>query len=149
MNNLDPLAALRPLHAPPAISWWPPAPGWWLLLAALAILGTAVLIYRRIRSLRLLRRTVLAELEAIRTALMKLKRRNLPVRIYTDSRYAQGVLSLGWKAQKNKELVEAIRELLSALKDVTLIKVRGHSGHAQNERADQLARAAIVSGGRR
>jgi hypothetical protein len=32
MNNLDPLAALRPLHAPPAISWWPPAPGWWLLL---------------------------------------------------------------------------------------------------------------------
>ena len=90
-----------------------------------------------------------AELEAIRTALMELKRRNLPVRIYTDSSYAQGVLSFGWKAQKNKELVEAIRELLSALKDVTLIKVRGHSGHAQNERADQLARAAIVSGGRR
>ena len=90
-----------------------------------------------------------AELEAIRTALMKLKRRNLPVRIYTDSSYAQGVLSFGWKAQKNKELVEAIRELLSALKDVTLIKVRGHSGHEQNERADQLARAAAVSGGRR
>ncbi|MEN8751312.1 MAG: ribonuclease H [Desulfobacterales bacterium] len=90
-----------------------------------------------------------AELEAIRIALMKLKRRNLPVRIYTDSSYAQGVLSFGWKAQKNKELVEAIRELLSALKDVTLIKVRGHSGHEQNERADQLARAAIVSVGRR
>ena len=90
-----------------------------------------------------------AELEAIRTALMELKRRNLPVRIYTDSSYAQGVLSFGWKAQKNKELVEAIRDLLSALKDVTLIKVRGHAGHEQNERADQLARAAIVSGGRR
>lgn len=90
-----------------------------------------------------------AELEAIRTALMELKRRNLPVRIYTDSSYAQGVLSFGWKAQKNKELVEAIREMLSALKDVTLIKVRGHSGHEQNERADQLARTAIVSGGRR
>jgi ribonuclease HI len=89
-----------------------------------------------------------AELEAIRTALMELKRRNLPVRIYTDSSYAQGVLSFGWKAQKNKELVEAIRNLLSALKDVTLIKVRGHSGHAQNERADQLARAAIASVGR-
>ena len=89
-----------------------------------------------------------AELEAIRTALMELKRRNLPVRIYTDSSYAQGVLSFGWKAQKNKELVEAIRDLLSALKDVTLIKVRGHAGHEQNERADQLARAAVVSGGR-
>jgi ribonuclease HI len=89
-----------------------------------------------------------AELEAIRTALMELKRKNLPVRIYTDSRYAQGVLTFGWKAQKNKELVEAIREMLSALKDVTLIKVRGHSGHEQNERADQLARTAIVSSGR-
>jgi len=90
-----------------------------------------------------------AELEAIRTALMELKRRNLPVRIYTDSSYAQGVLSFGWKAQKNKELVGGIRNLLSALKDVTLIKVRGHSGHAQNERADQLARAAIAAVGRR
>ncbi|MGA8240682.1 MAG: RNase H family protein, partial [Desulfobacterales bacterium] len=83
-----------------------------------------------------------------RTALMELKRKNLPVRIYTDSSYAQGVLSFGWKAQKNKELVDAIREMLSALKDVTLIKVRGHSGHEQNERADQLARTAIVSVGR-
>jgi ribonuclease HI len=90
----------------------------------------------------------IAELEAIRTALMELKRRNLPVRIYTDSSYAQGVLSFGWKAQKNKELIETIRDLLSALKDVTLIKVRGHAGHEQNERADQLARAAILSGGR-
>lgn len=89
-----------------------------------------------------------AELEAIRTALMALKRRNLPVRIYTDSSYALGVLSLGWKAQKNKELVEAIRDMLAALTDVTLIKVRGHAGHEQNERADQLARAAIMSSGR-
>ena len=29
----DPLAALRPLHAPEAISWWPPAPGWWIVTA--------------------------------------------------------------------------------------------------------------------
>lgn len=89
-----------------------------------------------------------AELEAIRTALRELKRRNLPVRIYTDSSYALGVLSLGWKAQKNKELVEAIRDLLAGLADVTFVKVRGHSGHEQNERADHLARAAITSGGR-
>lgn len=32
----DPLAQLRDIHLPEAISWWPPAPGW-LLLAALVL----------------------------------------------------------------------------------------------------------------
>tara|TARA_R110002073_G_scaffold27244_2_gene88184 strand:- start:3295 stop:3756 length:462 start_codon:yes stop_codon:yes gene_type:complete len=40
----DPLAALRPLHTPPPISWWPPAPGWWLGLLVIVIL--LVIIYR-------------------------------------------------------------------------------------------------------
>ena len=40
----DPLAALRPLHTPPPISWWPPAPGWWLVL--LATVALAIIIYR-------------------------------------------------------------------------------------------------------
>jgi len=32
----DPLAALRPLHAPPPVGWWPPAPGWWLIVVLFA-----------------------------------------------------------------------------------------------------------------
>ena len=28
---MNPLDQLQPLIAPPAIPWWPPAPGWWLL----------------------------------------------------------------------------------------------------------------------
>lgn len=28
---MNPLDQLQPLIAPPAIHWWPPAPGWWLL----------------------------------------------------------------------------------------------------------------------
>ncbi len=89
-----------------------------------------------------------AELEAIRVALAELRSKNLPVRIYTDSSYALGVLSLGWKAQKNRDLIASIRTMLTALTDVTLIKVRGHAGNAQNERADRLARAAVATGGR-
>ena len=91
-----------------------------------------------------------AELEAIRTGLQELKKKNLPIIVYTDSSYAHGVLSLGWKARKNRELVDEIPMILGALKDVKLVKVRGHAGHRQNERADQLARTAVTSGdGRR
>jgi ribonuclease HI len=90
-----------------------------------------------------------AELEAIRIGLEAVKRKNLPVRVYTDSTYAHGVLTLGWKARKNPELVAAIRLLLTAFKDVKLIKVPGHAGHPQNERADRLARMAALAGGGR
>ena len=87
-----------------------------------------------------------AELEAIRTGLLELNKKDLPVVVYTDSSYAQGVLSLGWKARKNRSLVDKIRKLIGSFKDVKLVKVRGHAGHPQNERADQLARMAVTSG---
>ena len=84
-----------------------------------------------------------AELEAIRVGLNQLKKRDLSVRIYTDSSYALGVLRLGWKAKKNRKLVGAIRNLLRGFDDLEIIKVPGHAGHAENERADRLARAAV------
>ena len=85
----------------------------------------------------------IAELEAIRVGLNQLKKRSLAVRIYTDSSYALGVLGRGWKAKKNRRLVDTIRKLLEKFDDLEIIKVPGHAGHKENERADRLARAAV------
>ena len=85
----------------------------------------------------------IAELEAIKTGLLELKKTDTPVRIFTDSSYAYGLLALGWKAKKNQTLVNAIRETITKFKDLKLIKVKGHAGHAENERADFLATSAI------
>ena len=85
----------------------------------------------------------IAELKAIQVGLNALKRTALPVRIFTDSRYAYGVLALGWKVKANRELVESIKKTIKKFKDVSIIKVKGHAGHAENERADFLATSAI------
>ena len=90
----------------------------------------------------------IAELEAIRAGLLEMRVKDVPVRIYTDSNYAFGVLSLNWRPKKNLDVIAAIRQLMEEFCDVKLIKVKGHAGHRQNERADDLARSAIRGGGR-
>lgn len=85
----------------------------------------------------------IAELEAIRTGLLAIRNTELPVRIFTDSRYAYGVLTLGWKARKNQELIKSIKNILLKFKDREIIKIEGHAGHEGNERADFLATSAI------
>ena len=85
----------------------------------------------------------IAELEAIRTGISELKKTDMPVRIFTDSSYAYGLLALDWKARANQDIVKAIRETISKFKDLKLIKVKGHAGHVENERADYLATSAI------
>jgi ribonuclease HI len=85
----------------------------------------------------------IAELKAIQAGLQAVKNTDLPVQVYTDSNYAYGVLTLGWKGKKNVDIIQAIKKTISRFKNLTFIKVKGHAGHEGNERADSLAIAAI------
>jgi ribonuclease HI len=67
-----------------------------------------------------------------------------PIRVHTDSSYSIGVLSKGWKAKANQELIARLRLMISALPHVHLVKVAGHAGVPENERCDELAREAIT-----
>jgi hypothetical protein len=54
---MDPQAVLQnlaPLREPSAISWWPPAPGWWLLavLITSGLIALSVVMWRRYRANR-------------------------------------------------------------------------------------------------
>jgi ribonuclease HI len=85
----------------------------------------------------------IAELKAIQVGLQAVKKTDLPVRILTDSRYAYGVLTLGWKAKANREMVQSIKKTMMKFKNLKIVKVKGHAGDKGNERADFLATSAI------
>jgi ribonuclease HI len=95
------------------------------------------------------------EMMAAISALEALKRPCI-VELYTDSQYLRegltnwiyGWKSRGWKTAdkkpvKNVDLWQRLDEL-RAHHDVTLHWVKGHAGHPENERCDELAREAIA-----
>lgn len=77
------------------------------------------------------------------------------VHITTDSQYVKkgmtewidGWIKKGWKNSQRKDVAnrDLWERLLAATRqhDVQWHWVRGHTGHAENERCDELARAAI------
>ena len=88
-----------------------------------------------------------AELLAIREALLKVRDRpHTVVRIHTDSAYAIGCLTQNWKVKANKELVDEVRSLARECATFQMRKVAGHAGVPANERADELAVRAAVTG---
>ncbi len=88
----------------------------------------------------------IAELMAIVRALEEVPRERTVV-LHADSSYARGSLGKGWTAKANQEIVERMRGLARGFSDLRLVKVDGHAGVPENERADELARAAIVKRG--
>ena len=94
------------------------------------------------------------ELMAAIRALEALKRRS-HVRLYTDSIYVMKGITIwinswkkkGWrtadkKPVKNEDLWRQLDEL-AAKHDIEWHWVKGHAGHPENERADQLANKGI------
>lgn len=85
-----------------------------------------------------------AELTAILRAVESIPQSADEIVIHTDSKYSIGVLTKGWKAKVNQDLI-AKAKLLVAARRAKLVYVPAHSGVELNERADALAREAIVS----
>ena len=85
----------------------------------------------------------IAELEAIHAAMDNIPEKELTIDLYTDSSYSIGVLTKGWKAKANQELIATMRNKVSTFQNLQFYWVKGHVGIPENERADELARLAI------
>jgi len=94
------------------------------------------------------------ELQAVIEALKSVKSKK-QIKLYTDSKYVMhGITEWihnwkknDWKSASKKPVKNVERwqalDHLNAGFDIEYIWVKGHAGHAENERADELARAAI------
>jgi ribonuclease HI len=89
-----------------------------------------------------------AEITGVLLGLEAVPKEAKSVAVHTDSKYAIGVLSLGWKPKVNAELIRRTREALKG-RTVRFVHVPGHAGVPMNERADELAREAIQREGSR
>ena len=88
-----------------------------------------------------------AELLAVKEALLRVSDRpGSDVTVHTDSEYAIGCLTKNWKVKVNTRIVAEVRALIRECGRFRMTKVAGHSGHVENERADELASEAARTG---
>ena len=94
------------------------------------------------------------ELLAVIRGLEALKRNDLPVKIFTDSKYVSEAVNQGWvfnwekkgfKKKKNIDLWQRFLELYRQYK-VNFVWVKGHANIPENERCDRLAVEASMAG---
>lgn len=93
------------------------------------------------------------ELLAVIIGLEAIKRPNAQVNIYSDSSYVVKAINEGWLAnwqkkglhkQKNADLWERFL-MISRKHHLRFFWIKGHAGHPENERCDQLAVDAALS----
>lgn len=87
------------------------------------------------------------ELLAVIKALELIKKQGQLITLYSDSKYiidaiekkwVYGWIKKGFKDKKNKDLWLQLMELFK-LHQIRLVWVKGHAGHIENERCDELA----------
>lgn len=90
------------------------------------------------------------ELMAVISALEAVKKPSQTITIYSDSKYiidaidkkwVYGWIKKGFKGKKNKDLWLRLMNVYQ-LHQIRLVWVKGHAGHPENERCDELAVAA-------
>jgi ribonuclease HI len=91
------------------------------------------------------------ELLSVIVALEKITTDKYPVEIYSDSKYVIDSITKGWvfnwvktnfKGKKNEDLWKRFLEVESKF-NITYHWVKGHNGHPENERCDQIAVESI------
>jgi ribonuclease HI len=94
------------------------------------------------------------ELLSVILGLEKIKKMGCEVIVYSDSKYVIDTITKGWvfgwvkkdfKDKKNKDLWLRYLQSHSRLK-LKFVWVKGHAGHAENERCDELAVQAALQG---
>jgi ribonuclease HI len=94
------------------------------------------------------------ELMAVIVGLEAIKKTGIPITIYSDSKYVVDSVEKGWiwgwqkknfAKKANADLWQRYIPLHTKLKP-KFVWVRGHAGHVENERCDQLAVQAASGG---
>jgi ribonuclease HI len=94
------------------------------------------------------------ELLAVIKGLEAIKKEGIPVTVYSDSQYVVNAVEKGWiwnwqkknfKDKANVDLWQRYIPLHNKFKP-KFVWIKGHAGHVENERCDQLAVQAALGG---
>jgi ribonuclease HI len=91
------------------------------------------------------------ELLSVIVALQTMKKFDVPITVFSDSKYVVDAINLRWvngwvkksfKDKKNKDLWMQYLTVIKPFSDVKFVWVKGHASNAENNRCDVLATTA-------